>query len=241
MRCWSPPDRVPPPSLSASRPRQTPRHARRRRAEAARARRPAGAVARERRRLIDEPREAARAAGERGCSRCRSSPTWRTRFGSATGRFRIRSSRPSSSTSSRRAFGGREERAADGAQRLGGARSGGKRRRPRVASTTTSGKTKAARHSHRDFPVVGVVPLAGAAADRDFAPSIPASPKRSLRDWDPPFPIDLRRVRPIDEDYWRGLPHDAKAFIPRASARRCGARGSARRRRFASRRARAHR
>ena len=40
--------------------------------------------------------------------------------------------------------------------------------------------------------VVGIVPIAGAAADRDLAPRIRASPnRRTLRDWDPPFPIDL--------------------------------------------------
>ena len=28
------------------------------------------------------------------------------------------------------------------------------------------------------------------------------SRRQSLHDWDPPFPIELKRVRPRDEDYW---------------------------------------
>ena len=36
----------------------------------------------------------------------------------------------------------------------------------------------------------------------------------SLSDWDPPFPIDLRRVRPIDEEYWKKYSTTPKAFIP---------------------------
>jgi len=35
----------------------------------------------------------------------------------------------------------------------------------------------------------------------------------SLSDWEPPFPIDLRRVRPIDEEYWKKYSTTPKAFI----------------------------
>src|SRR6185503_3824446 len=35
----------------------------------------------------------------------------------------------------------------------------------------------------------------------------------SIADWDPPFPIDLRRVRPIDEEYWRKFRTTPKAFV----------------------------
>src|SRR6185295_19683019 len=35
----------------------------------------------------------------------------------------------------------------------------------------------------------------------------------SLRDWDPPFPIDLRRVRRVDEDYWDKYRTTPKAFV----------------------------
>jgi len=66
-----------------------------------------------------------------------------------------------------------------------------------------------------NFLIAGVVPLEGAAADRDFAPVYPGiTESASLRDWDPPFPIDLGRVRPIDEEYWRIHRTTPKAFIP---------------------------
>ena len=66
-----------------------------------------------------------------------------------------------------------------------------------------------------NFLVVGVVPLAGAADDRDFAPSYPGiTSSANLSDWNPPFPIDLKRVRPIDEDYWHKYRTTPKAFIP---------------------------
>ena len=66
-----------------------------------------------------------------------------------------------------------------------------------------------------DFRVAAVVPIAGAAADRDLVPVYPGiSEARSLRDWDPPFPIDLRRIRRVDEQYWDAYRTTPKAFIP---------------------------
>ncbi len=60
-----------------------------------------------------------------------------------------------------------------------------------------------------------IVPIAGAAADRDLAPVYPGiTDAETLGDWDPPFPIDLRRVRPIDEEYWKQYRTTPKAFIP---------------------------
>jgi len=66
-----------------------------------------------------------------------------------------------------------------------------------------------------DFQVAAVVPIEGAAADRDLAPVYPGiTEARSLGDWDPPFPIDLRRVRRIDEEYWERYRTTPKAFVP---------------------------
>jgi ABC-type antimicrobial peptide transport system permease subunit len=66
-----------------------------------------------------------------------------------------------------------------------------------------------------DFRIAAVVPLAGAAADRDLAPSYPGiTDTENLRDWDPPFPLDLRRIRPVDEEYWKDYRTTPKAFIP---------------------------
>jgi putative ABC transport system permease protein len=66
-----------------------------------------------------------------------------------------------------------------------------------------------------NFLVVGVVPLSGVAADRDFAPEYPGiTESANLSDWNPPFPVDLKRVRPLDEDYWHKYRTTPKAFIP---------------------------
>ena len=60
------------------------------------------------------------------------------------------------------------------------------------------------RREAREFRVAAIVPIEGAAADRDLVPEYPGiTDSDRLADWDPPFPIDLRRVRPIDEEYWK--------------------------------------
>jgi len=65
-----------------------------------------------------------------------------------------------------------------------------------------------------DFHVAAIVPIAGAAADRDFAPVYPGiTEAASLGDWDPPFPIDLSRVRRQDEEYWKQYRTTPKAFV----------------------------
>jgi putative ABC transport system permease protein len=64
------------------------------------------------------------------------------------------------------------------------------------------------------FQVSAVVPIAGLAADRELAPVYPGiSDAKSLAEWDPPFPVDLHRVRRIDEDYWDKYRTTPKAFI----------------------------
>ena len=66
-----------------------------------------------------------------------------------------------------------------------------------------------------DFHVAAIVPIAGAAADRDLVPDYPGiTDSDRLADWDPPFPIDLGRVRPLDEEYWNQYRATPKAFIP---------------------------
>ncbi len=64
------------------------------------------------------------------------------------------------------------------------------------------------------FALKGIVPIQGAAADRDLAPHYPGiTDSANLDDWDPPFPLDLKRVRPKDEDYWHQYRTTPKAFI----------------------------
>ena len=63
------------------------------------------------------------------------------------------------------------------------------------------------------FRVAGVVPVE--SGDRDLVPSYPGiTDSPSLGNWDPPFPIDLGRVRPVDEGYWERYGTTPKAFIP---------------------------
>ncbi|HEY6404044.1 MAG TPA: ABC transporter permease, partial [Blastocatellia bacterium] len=66
-----------------------------------------------------------------------------------------------------------------------------------------------------------VVSMQGLAADRDLAPEYPGiTEAKSLADWDPPFPIELSRVRDIDEEYWDKYRTTPKAFIPLAEAQK---------------------
>jgi putative ABC transport system permease protein len=65
------------------------------------------------------------------------------------------------------------------------------------------------------FRLAGVVPITNQAADRDYVPDYPGiTATQNIADWDPPFPVDLKRVRPRDEDYWHKYRTTPKAFIP---------------------------
>ena len=67
---------------------------------------------------------------------------------------------------------------------------------------------------HASFTVSGIVPIVAFAADRQLAPEYPGiSGAESLADWDPPFPIDLSRVREADERYWDDYRTTPKAFV----------------------------
>ena len=65
-----------------------------------------------------------------------------------------------------------------------------------------------------DFTLTQTIPIAGLAADQRLAPEYPGiTAAISLSDWDPPFPVDLSRVRPQDEAYWKQYRTTPKAFI----------------------------
>lgn len=66
-----------------------------------------------------------------------------------------------------------------------------------------------------DFRVARIVPIAGPAADQDLVPEYPGiTDTDRVADWNPPFPVDLNRVRPVDEEYWNRYRATPKAFIP---------------------------
>jgi putative ABC transport system permease protein len=64
------------------------------------------------------------------------------------------------------------------------------------------------------FHLAGIFPMTGLSVDRDLTPEYPGiTEAKSMGDWDPPFPVDLKRVRPRDEDYWKKYRTAPKAFI----------------------------
>jgi ABC-type lipoprotein release transport system permease subunit len=64
------------------------------------------------------------------------------------------------------------------------------------------------------FTLRGVVRLDGLAADRNLAPEMRGlSDSRRMGEWDPPFPVDLGKIRPVDEDYWDRYRTAPKAFV----------------------------
>jgi putative ABC transport system permease protein len=66
-----------------------------------------------------------------------------------------------------------------------------------------------------DFMLDAIVPLDDEAVDRDLVPNYPGlTETENIADWDPPFPVDLKKVRPKDEDYWHRYRTSPKAFIP---------------------------
>ncbi len=71
------------------------------------------------------------------------------------------------------------------------------------------------------FQLAGIVAILGAAADRNLVPEYPGiTGSENLSDWDPPFPVDLDRIRKQDEDYWDRYRTTPKAFIPLSTAQK---------------------
>ena len=70
-----------------------------------------------------------------------------------------------------------------------------------------------------DFRVAAIVPIA--AGDRDMAPAYPGiTDAPTIVDWDPPFPLDLRRIQRRDEEYWNAYRTIPKAFVDFETGRR---------------------
>ena len=75
--------------------------------------------------------------------------------------------------------------------------------------------------SSREFRVAGVLDMSGAALDRDYAPTYKGmSDKSRMSNWDPPFPMDVRLIRPKDEKYWDLYRAAPKAFVGLPAAKR---------------------
>ena len=71
------------------------------------------------------------------------------------------------------------------------------------------------------FQLKGIVAMAGLGADEKLAPDYPGlGDANNMADWEAPFPIDLSRVRPKDEDYWDTYRDAPKAFVSAATGQR---------------------
>ncbi len=72
-----------------------------------------------------------------------------------------------------------------------------------------------------EFTFAGVVPMDGPGGDQTLTPEYPGiSDAPDMTSWDPPFPVDLKRIRPKDEEYWDKHRAAPKAFIPLAEGQR---------------------
>jgi len=64
------------------------------------------------------------------------------------------------------------------------------------------------------FKLTKILPMSGIAVDRDLTPEYPGiTEAQTIGDWDPPFPVDLKKVRPRDEEYWKKYRAAPKAFV----------------------------
>ena len=71
------------------------------------------------------------------------------------------------------------------------------------------------------FRLKGTVRLWGPAADSTLTPEFPGiHDADSMMDWDPPFPVDLRRIRQRDEDYWDRYRATPKGFVSLLTAKK---------------------
>lgn len=67
---------------------------------------------------------------------------------------------------------------------------------------------------HRKLTLVGVVAMDDASLDQGFTPEYEGvTDTRSIADWDPPFPMDLKLIRDRDDDYWEKYRTAPKAFV----------------------------
>ncbi len=71
------------------------------------------------------------------------------------------------------------------------------------------------------FKLTKVLPMSGIAVDRDLIPEYPGiTEAQTIGDWDPPFPVDLKRVRPRDEEYWKKYRTAPKAVVSLETAQK---------------------
>jgi putative ABC transport system permease protein len=71
------------------------------------------------------------------------------------------------------------------------------------------------------FQLLAITPMKGIASDPNLVPEYPGiTESLHLSDWDPPFPIDLDRIREKDEAYWDRHRTTPKAFVSLTAGQR---------------------
>src|SRR5207244_7315411 len=64
------------------------------------------------------------------------------------------------------------------------------------------------------FMFRGFVSMTGPAADPHLTPQFPGiTDKLTIRDWNPPFPYDNRRIKLRDDEYWKQHTTTPKAYV----------------------------
>lgn len=67
---------------------------------------------------------------------------------------------------------------------------------------------------HAVLSLKGVVRMTGLGADASLTPSYEGiTDAKRMGDWNPPFPLDLKRIRPKDEQYWDRYKAIPKLFV----------------------------
>lgn len=75
--------------------------------------------------------------------------------------------------------------------------------------------------SRATFTLAGITPMTGIGADPTLTPDYPGiSDAADMTSWDPPFPVELKRIRPQDEEYWDRYRAAPKAIIGLAEGQR---------------------
>jgi putative ABC transport system permease protein len=75
------------------------------------------------------------------------------------------------------------------------------------------------RTERKTLSFAGAVSMDGAGGDRSLTPEYPGlTDAPRMGDWDPPFPVDLAKIRPKDEEYWERFRGAPKAFVEPHSA-----------------------
>ncbi|HZI94491.1 MAG TPA: ABC transporter permease, partial [Patescibacteria group bacterium] len=83
------------------------------------------------------------------------------------------------------------------------------------------GEREQVRERTATLRVKGIVAMSGLAIDPTLTPDYPGiKSARHIASWDPPFPVDFRKIRPRDEAYWDRYGPTPKAFVARAAGER---------------------